>query len=202
MTDSVRTYRSLFFRLPLSLRSDMYAPIKFDSITPLPQGTAPGSLNLTRPNSVPRTTGERLIATASQLEFAAGDRKQRAAQFLIATRNACRDSQKWPARFWVAKRENPASIAICGDGGGARRWDDPRTIGGEHARGREGFSLARARRHAAAIALSRRLVAIILKVDDRLVEEARRLGHHRTKKETVTAALEGYIEHRVQHIHP
>ncbi len=31
-----------------------------------------------------------------------------------------------------------------------------------------------------------------------LVAEAQKLGHHRTKKETVTAALDEYIKHRKQ----
>ena len=37
-----------------------------------------------------------------------------------------------------------------------------------------------------------------LAIDDRLIEEARKLGHHRTKKETVTAALDEYIKRRKQ----
>lgn len=37
-----------------------------------------------------------------------------------------------------------------------------------------------------------------LAIDDRLIEEARKLGHHRTKKETVTAALGEYIKRRKQ----
>lgn len=37
-----------------------------------------------------------------------------------------------------------------------------------------------------------------LAIDDRLIEEARRVGRHRTKKETVTAALEEYIRRRKQ----
>jgi hypothetical protein len=37
-----------------------------------------------------------------------------------------------------------------------------------------------------------------LAIDDRLIEEARRIGRHRTKKETVTAALEEYIRRRKQ----
>ncbi|GAB6061885.1 type II toxin-antitoxin system VapB family antitoxin [Deferrisoma palaeochoriense] len=37
-----------------------------------------------------------------------------------------------------------------------------------------------------------------LAVDDRLLEEARRLGGHKTKKATVTEALEEYIRHRRQ----
>jgi len=39
-----------------------------------------------------------------------------------------------------------------------------------------------------------------LAIDDRLIEEARKLGHHRTKKETVTAALDEYIKRRKQQI--
>jgi Arc/MetJ family transcription regulator len=35
-----------------------------------------------------------------------------------------------------------------------------------------------------------------LAVDDSLIEEARRIGHHKTKKEAVTAALSEYIAHR------
>ena len=35
-----------------------------------------------------------------------------------------------------------------------------------------------------------------LAIDDRLIEEARKLGHHRTKKDTVTAALDEYIRRR------
>jgi hypothetical protein len=37
-----------------------------------------------------------------------------------------------------------------------------------------------------------------LAIDDRLIEEARRIGRHKTKKETVTAALEEYIRRRKQ----
>jgi Arc/MetJ family transcription regulator len=37
-----------------------------------------------------------------------------------------------------------------------------------------------------------------LAIDDRLIEEARKLGHHRTKKETVNAALDEYISRRKQ----
>ena len=37
-----------------------------------------------------------------------------------------------------------------------------------------------------------------LAIDDRLIAEAQKLGHHRTKKETVTAALDEYIKHRKQ----
>jgi len=35
-----------------------------------------------------------------------------------------------------------------------------------------------------------------LALDDRLIEEARRTGRHKTKKEAVTAALEEYVKHR------
>ena len=41
-------------------------------------------------------------------------------------------------------------------------------------------------------------MATNLAIDDRLIEEARRLGQHRTKRETVTAALEEYILRRKQ----
>lgn len=37
-----------------------------------------------------------------------------------------------------------------------------------------------------------------LAIDDRLLEEARAIGHHKTKKETVTAALREYISRRKQ----
>jgi hypothetical protein len=37
-----------------------------------------------------------------------------------------------------------------------------------------------------------------LAIDDRLIEEAKKLGRHRTKKETVTAALDEYIQRRKQ----
>ena len=37
-----------------------------------------------------------------------------------------------------------------------------------------------------------------LAIDDRLIEEARKLGHHRTKKDTVNAALDEYIQRRKQ----
>lgn len=37
-----------------------------------------------------------------------------------------------------------------------------------------------------------------LAIDDRLIEEARNIGHHRTKKEAVTAALDEYIRRRQQ----
>jgi hypothetical protein len=38
----------------------------------------------------------------------------------------------------------------------------------------------------------------ILAIDDRLLEEAQRLGGQRTKKATVTEALREYIQHRKQ----
>lgn len=37
-----------------------------------------------------------------------------------------------------------------------------------------------------------------LAIDDRLIEEAKKLGRHRTKKEAVTAALDEYIRRRKQ----
>lgn len=37
-----------------------------------------------------------------------------------------------------------------------------------------------------------------LAIDDRLLLEAQKVGRHRTKRETVTAALEEYIQHRKQ----
>jgi len=37
-----------------------------------------------------------------------------------------------------------------------------------------------------------------LAIDDQLIQEARKLGHHRTKKDTVTAALDEYIRRRKQ----
>ena len=37
-----------------------------------------------------------------------------------------------------------------------------------------------------------------LAIDDRLIEEARRSGGHKTKKEAVTAALDEYIRRRKQ----
>jgi Arc/MetJ family transcription regulator len=39
-------------------------------------------------------------------------------------------------------------------------------------------------------------MATNLAIDDALIEEAKRIGRHRTKKEAVTAALEEYIRHR------
>ena len=37
-----------------------------------------------------------------------------------------------------------------------------------------------------------------LAIDDRLIEEAKKLGRHRTKKAAVTAALDEYIRRRKQ----
>ena len=37
-----------------------------------------------------------------------------------------------------------------------------------------------------------------LDIDDRLLETARKVGRHKTKRETVTAALEEYIQRRKQ----
>jgi hypothetical protein len=37
-----------------------------------------------------------------------------------------------------------------------------------------------------------------LAIDDRLIQEAQKLGHHRTKREAVTAALDEYIRRRKQ----
>jgi Arc/MetJ family transcription regulator len=37
-----------------------------------------------------------------------------------------------------------------------------------------------------------------LAIDDRLIEEAKKIGRHRTKKEAVTAALDEYIRRRKQ----
>ena len=41
-------------------------------------------------------------------------------------------------------------------------------------------------------------MATNLALDDRLIEEARKVGEHRTKKEAVTAALDEYIQRRKQ----
>jgi Arc/MetJ family transcription regulator len=41
-------------------------------------------------------------------------------------------------------------------------------------------------------------MATNLAIDDRLIEEARKAGGHRTKKATVTEALEEYIRRRKQ----
>jgi hypothetical protein len=37
-----------------------------------------------------------------------------------------------------------------------------------------------------------------LAIDDQLLAEAQKVGQHRTKRETVTAALREYISHRKQ----
>jgi len=37
-----------------------------------------------------------------------------------------------------------------------------------------------------------------LAIDDRLIEEARKLGRHKTKKEAVTTALDEYVRRRKQ----
>jgi hypothetical protein len=41
-------------------------------------------------------------------------------------------------------------------------------------------------------------MATNLAIDDKLIDEARQIGHHRTKKEAVTAALDEYIRWRKQ----
>lgn len=41
-------------------------------------------------------------------------------------------------------------------------------------------------------------MATNLALDDRLIEEARRVGRHKTKREAVTAALEEYVRRRKQ----
>ncbi|HEX7154150.1 MAG TPA: type II toxin-antitoxin system VapB family antitoxin [Thermoanaerobaculia bacterium] len=41
-------------------------------------------------------------------------------------------------------------------------------------------------------------MATNLAIDDRLLEEAQKIGGHRTKKATVTEALQEYIQHRKQ----
>ncbi len=41
-------------------------------------------------------------------------------------------------------------------------------------------------------------MATNLAIDDHLIEEARRTGGHKTKKEAVTTALKEYIQHRRQ----
>lgn len=43
-----------------------------------------------------------------------------------------------------------------------------------------------------------RCMATNLAIDDRLLDEAQKVGGHRTKKATVTEALEEYIRHRKQ----
>jgi Arc/MetJ family transcription regulator len=37
-----------------------------------------------------------------------------------------------------------------------------------------------------------------LAIDDRLIIQAQKIGHHKTKKETVTVALKEYIAHKKQ----
>lgn len=41
-------------------------------------------------------------------------------------------------------------------------------------------------------------MATNLALDDRLIEEARRIGRHKTKKEAVSAALAEYVKRRKQ----
>ena len=41
-------------------------------------------------------------------------------------------------------------------------------------------------------------MATNLAIDDRLIDEAKRVGNHKTKKEAVTAALDEYIRWRKQ----
>jgi len=41
-------------------------------------------------------------------------------------------------------------------------------------------------------------MATNLAIDDRLIDEARQIGHHLTKKDAVTAALKEYIDRRKQ----
>lgn len=41
-------------------------------------------------------------------------------------------------------------------------------------------------------------MATNLALDDKLIETAKKLGHHRTKRETVSKALEEYIQHLQQ----
>ena len=41
-------------------------------------------------------------------------------------------------------------------------------------------------------------MATNLALDDRLIEEARRAGRHKTKREAVSAALEEYVNRRKQ----
>lgn len=41
-------------------------------------------------------------------------------------------------------------------------------------------------------------MATNLALDDRLIEEARRIGGHKTKKDAVTAALKEYVQRRKQ----
>lgn len=41
-------------------------------------------------------------------------------------------------------------------------------------------------------------MAITLLLDDKLIVQAQKAGHHKTKRETVTMALKEYIAHRKQ----
>ena len=41
-------------------------------------------------------------------------------------------------------------------------------------------------------------MATNLALDDKLILEAQKLGHHKTKKEAVTTALQEYITHKKQ----
>jgi hypothetical protein len=41
-------------------------------------------------------------------------------------------------------------------------------------------------------------MATNLALDDKLIDEARHIGHHATKKAAVTAALQEYVNHRKQ----
>ncbi len=41
-------------------------------------------------------------------------------------------------------------------------------------------------------------MATNLAIDDKLIEEAKKLGKHRTKKDTVTEALKEYIQRKKQ----
>jgi Arc/MetJ family transcription regulator len=41
-------------------------------------------------------------------------------------------------------------------------------------------------------------MATNLAIDDKLIEEARKIGGHKTKKEAVTTALEEYVRYRQQ----
>jgi Arc/MetJ family transcription regulator len=41
-------------------------------------------------------------------------------------------------------------------------------------------------------------MATNLAIDDKLINEAKRIGRHKTKKEAVTAALDEYIQRRKQ----
>lgn len=46
--------------------------------------------------------------------------------------------------------------------------------------------------------LKKTQMATNLAIDDELINEARRIGRHRTKREAVTAALKEYIQRRQQ----